>query len=393
MQAIAGSVGDGGTNTGSDVALIQVMLMKVQQAGGRGPYLTSYDGASGPGTIAAIRQFKIDQNVEPQTPAAAVRGVIQPDDATWRRLAAMVPQDFQGLRVLPAGKTVYLEATTQQRDAKITNAATFTFAPAFRVKINNLINRMHAVHGIAVGVCPQGGRRSFQEQYELFTSGRGVTNAGPGESNHNFGMAADIGFAGLRWLRSDGTVVENEGHWLGQMHRVSAEQELKFWDALRAVGTSNAVGAYRGPAGDRPHLQNWSDAGVSMARGLAAHLTRSGTMHWERAGRVYQSDLGFGGVLYPVGTAAQIWAGNATIDAATLTRARAAARPRAAALPAAARQPAGLAVQGAPARAAAVPAAAGQPAQATAEDVAAMRRALRAEFERADRNWSAWLPS
>jgi hypothetical protein len=388
MQAIAGSVGDGGTNTGSDVALIQVMLMKVQQPAGRGPYLTSYDGASGAGTIAAIRQFKIDQNVEPQTPAAAVRGVIQPNDAAWRRLVAAVPQAFQGLRVLPAGRTVYLEATAQQRDAKIANAATYTFAPAFRVKVNRLINRMHAVHGIAIGVCPQGGRRNFQEQYELFTSGRGVTNAGPGESNHNFGMAADIGFAGLRWLRSDGTVVENEGHWLGQMHRTSAEQELKFWDALRTVGTSNEVGAYRGPAGDRPHLQNWSDAGVSMARSLAAHLTRSGTMHWERAGRVYQSDLGFGGALYPVGTAAQIWAGNATIDAPTLTRARAAARPRAAALPVAARQMAGAA-----ARPGAAPAVAGQPAQATAADVAAMRRALRAEFERADRNWSAWLPS
>lgn len=390
MQAIVGTVGEGGVNTASDVALIQVMLMKINQPRTNAPYMTAYDGVCGAGMIAAIRQFKSDHVVETPRPGAVpANGLIRPNDATWTSLVAQTPEAFQNLRVLPEGRTVYLQATTQLRDARLTNADTYTFAPAFRTKVNALINQMYTTHGIALGVCPQGGRRNFQEQYDLRTSGRNVTQAGPGESNHNFGMAVDMGFASLRWIRANGTVVENEGPWLALMERTSSAEALKFWGAMRDVGTGPQVNAFRGPVGDRPHLQNWNDAGVSMTRSLAGHLTRSGVMRWNR-GQVYESDLGLGGAFYPVGTAVQIWSGQATITAATLTRARAAARPL---VPADARgNPRMPQAAGRGGQALAMPAVQQRAAPATVADVAAMRQALRAEFDRADRNWQAWRP-
>jgi hypothetical protein len=56
-----------------------------------------------------------------------------------------------------------------------------------------------------------GTRRTFEAQYQLtlnVQNGKAVTNAGPGESNHNYGQAVDIGFKALRWLKKDGTPVE-----------------------------------------------------------------------------------------------------------------------------------------------------------------------------------------
>jgi hypothetical protein len=224
---------------------------------------------------------------------------------------------------------------------------------------------MHQLHGIAVGVCPQGDRRSFQAQYALLTQGTGVTNAGPGESNHNFGMATDLGFAGLRWLKPNGQADTNETPWLHHLTVQSNAQALVFWEALRTVGTSTAVGAFHGPLADRPHLQNWSDANVSMGGRLAALLQASGSMRWSYAASTYRSDLGLGGALVVVGRASEIWNLQATLSLATLNQARAAAA-------AAKNEPA--------------------PPAATQSDLTAMRQLLRTQFDLADTNWQNWTP-
>ena len=64
-----------------------------------------------------------------------------------------------------------------------------------------------------------------------------------------------------------------------------------------------------------------------MATRLADLLTRAGKMKWTGKDQRYQCDLGFGKDFYAVGTAAQIWNSQATVDAAMLTKARAAATP------------------------------------------------------------------
>jgi hypothetical protein len=125
------------------------------------------------------------------------------------------------------------------------------------------------------------------------------------------------------------------------------------------------VGAFRGPIGDHPHLQNWNDANVSMKAWLVVHLQTSGSMHWSYAGGAYRCDLGLGGAQVDVGTAAQIWNLSARLTPAVLTQARTAAA-------AAQKKP--------------------TPAAATAADVAAMRQLLRDQFDLADTNWRAWTP-
>jgi hypothetical protein len=404
MQLITGTVGEGGGNNISDVALIQAILVKTQRpmtaTPPGGPFLASYDGVCGDGTKAAIRDFQnhhvfvsADGRQSVANPNATA-GLVSPNDATWAKLLEKVPAAFSDLRVLTGGKTVYVAATAAQLAAKIAAANALTFTQAFRTKVIACINRMHTLHGIAIGVCRQGDRRNFQTQYDLLTSGRGVTNAGPGESNHNFGMAVDLGFEGLRWLQSDGTVTENETSWFHRLdpRQVLTAEALKFWEALRTAGTSAEVGAFRGPVGDRPHLQNWNDAGVSMAARLANLLTRSGTIRWTATRGAYSSDLGFGGELFAVGTAAQIWNRQATVTIEMLTRART-GQPAAAR---AAQAPAGAPQRQAPP----VPPQGGppnrppqQPAAVTQADVTAMRQELRRQFELADANWQNWTPN
>ena len=400
MQTLTGSVGEKGANNISDIALVQAILVKTQQAATRttppASYLASYDGICGGNTKAAIRAFQTDHvfvssdGTQSVANPRATAGLVAPNDATWTKLVEKVATGFSDMRVLAGGKTVYVAATAAQLQAKITAAHALTFTPAFRTKVIACINRMHALYGIAIGVCSQGDRRSFQTQYDLLTSGRGVTNAGPGESNHNFGMAVDLGFEGLRWLQSNGTVTENETSWLHRLdpNQVLVPEALKFWDALRTVGTSAEVGAFRGPVGDRPHLQNWNDAGVSMAARLADLLTRSGTMRWSATRGAYSSDLGMGGDLYALGTAAQIWNRQATVTVDMLTRARAAQAARAG------QQRPGMPL-GAPNR----PMQPSNPPQGaprlppvTQADVVAMQRELRRQFELADANWQNWTP-
>jgi hypothetical protein len=107
-------------------------------------------------------------------------------------------------------------------------------------------------------------------------------------------------------------------------HTALVAEALKFWDALRAVGTSAEVGMFAGPVADRPHLQNWSDAGIDMASRLVDLLTRSGTMRWAGQQQRYRCDLGLRGELFPVGNASQVWNRQATVTVDMLTRARAA---------------------------------------------------------------------
>jgi hypothetical protein len=242
---------------------------------------------------------------------------------------------------------------------------------------------VHAAHGIAMGVNQaDGDHRTFQEQYELLITVPPPTQAGPGESNHNYGQAADFGFSGLRWLRADGTVVENETDWLHRLYARSGgtPQATIFWTTFQSIGTG--LGLFRGPASDQPHLQAWNDSNVVMGPRLADLLQRSGTMRWQKGGRgtPYQCDFGFGGAFtaantyHHVGTAANVWTSNATITVATLTAARTAAALAAARV---------IGPRAVPA--AVVP--------STAAEVTAMKAALRAEMELAEANWQNWTPS
>jgi peptidoglycan hydrolase-like protein with peptidoglycan-binding domain len=384
MQNLTASVGEGGVNARHDAALVQAYLVLANRPARVDPVQTRYlaviDGDCGERTRRAIRQFQNDRvfgdpvSGTSRSVQGATPGLVLPGDLTWRTLTEAVPAACRDLRVLPGSKTVYIAGAGAERDASTGRATRLTFAATFRSSLITLINRMYDNHRLVVSVCREGDRRTFQTQYELLTSGRNVTGAGPGESNHNFGQAADLGFEGLRWLRANGTTVENETSWLHQLDpsQTAQGESLFFWNVLRTTGI--AAGLHRGPLADRPHLQAWSDAGVDMASRLADLLTRTGRMRWRGRAQRYQCDLGCGGEFFDVGSAAQIWSRQAAITEATLTRARAqAARPAVAAGPALAR-----------------PGRTERPPAVTPQEVRDMRNALRADFEAADRDWQRW---
>ena len=396
MQALSGTVGDGGANARHDAALVQAMLVQAKRPAALDPkqpkYLGAIDGDFGGNSKGALRQFQNDQvfvsadGRTSVTVAGAKDGLVVAGDPTWLKLVAAMPADFADMRVLTGSKTVYIPGTTAELSSA-RNLTGLTFEAAFRAAVVRLIPQVYEDTGIVVSVCEDGDRRLFQTQYDLLTSGRNVTDAGPGESNHNYGQAVDLGFAGLRWLRRNGTVVK-EDSWMHQLDpsQQAVGESLFFWDMLRRAGTT--AGLFRGPFKDRPHLQTWPDAGIDMASRLAVLLTSSGTMRWTGRAQRYQCDLGYGGRFFDMGSAAQIWNGQATVTAAILIQARAQAAPAVPPRPAAPAAGA-AAVAGAAAAARGRPAA---PAGVTAADVAAMKAALQANFAAADANWPAWRP-
>ena len=97
---------------------------------------------------------------------------MRPGDATWVKLLAKLPAAFADLRALPGGKIVYLPASGAEVQSRLGAVAAMTFAPAFRTKVQACLRRLHQLHGIAVGVCPQGDRRTFQAQYALLAEAR-----------------------------------------------------------------------------------------------------------------------------------------------------------------------------------------------------------------------------
>jgi len=374
MQSLSGAVGEGAPNARHDSALVQALLVLSRRPAkldpSRAKYLAVIDGDCGDKTKRALRQFQYDQvfvgagGTTSSHVSGATAGRVVPGDLTWKKLVAAVPAELGDLRVLRGSKTVYVAATPADRTASANRIAGLTFETAFRTRITALVARIFDSFGIVCSVCRDGDRRTFQTQYELLTSGRKVTKAGPGESNHNFGQAVDLGFPGLRWLRADGTVVENEDAWLHQLDpkQVGKGEALIFWNVLRTTGEQ--MGLHRGPVDDHPHLQAWSDAGIDMATRLAAHLTAVGKMRWTGRNQKYQCDLGFAGTLVEVGSAAQIWSRQSPITAAAIAQ----LRPK----------PAGPRPQPLP--------------EVKAEDVTAMRASLRADLEAADSNWQSWRP-
>ena len=89
-----------------------------------------------------------------------------------------------------------------------------------------------AQHGITINVI--GGLRTYEEQNELFAQGRTkpgriVTNARGGFSNHNFGIALDVGvFEGANYLgESPSTKQSALSEWIWDWN--GAATGKRFW--------------------------------------------------------------------------------------------------------------------------------------------------------------------
>ena len=130
-------------------------------------------------------------------------GLVKPASATFQKMvdeAAAVDASFKLLRVLPETRVAYLEMTQAEFDERLKSVTDSELEDGFKTKVIALVRKMYAEHKIALagwGVLSY--RRSFANQHKVLSEG--LSEAGPGESNHQFGQALDVGYVGLRLIR------------------------------------------------------------------------------------------------------------------------------------------------------------------------------------------------
>ena len=228
MQTLAQAVGPGQPNARHDVALVQAALKLIGGPQGR-PYLGGrIDGGHGPITEGAIGAFQADHGGD-AAPIAPL--VITLGGNTQTNLARLLPADRRDLRVLQGQRVVYPGRPTSDANAAAQAIRVDpNLRPAFRARVADLVQAMHRAHGLVLSMTPNGGRRTFAE-HALILPPRSY--AGPGESNHNYGSAVDLGFNGTVWLQQDGPV-ETDNHWLSALEqpafdrtRISCSNSMK----------------------------------------------------------------------------------------------------------------------------------------------------------------------
>lgn len=381
MVTLTGSVGDASTNAQHDVAVVQLMLRLIRNTKGAYYYSNAYNGTCDQATTQAIANFQKDKAIG--LGVLERSGMLTANGPTLSQLNNALPAKYSDMRIISGASTVYVPASAGDavHSGGIINAKT-DLEPTFKQKIVGLVQAMYNTHKIALEVVGPGWRRTFAEQ-----AAQAKTGAGPGESNHNFGRAVDLGFHQLTWINKDGAFVK-EGGWLGSA-ALGATKSLQFWQARDAIALNQFGLFLTNFQGERVHLQSYADATANTRRSLAKLLSTVGSMKWTFHASQYQTDLGLGGKLVDVGTAKQIWTGAATVTAANVASAAAGKTLQL------------LASNSLFTKLSAVQAASNAPGNAagalaakdvTAADLTLIKAALKAEFEAADANWQKWAP-
>jgi len=397
---IKGSVGDGGANAVQDVALVQAMLRVVKDAKGAAYFGNNYSGTYDGATKTAIAAFQADHKLIAPAgvkldPAAAAKydtsGLVGKNSQTLKELTKALPADYKEMRIIEGTKTVYLEMKDATAKANAGTIQTKNELDAsFRQKVATLVTQVYADYKIALSIPPDGWRRDFAAQAKILPT---KTGAGPGESNHQYGQAVDIGFQGLRWVDGDGQI-RTDNWWLDAGNHMTAKKRLDFWAARNKIAYG-ALGLFKtNKVGDDIHVQAYSDNNVEYHVSLAGLLQSVspkgmkwvGTPHSSQ----YKTDFGLGGATFKVGTARELWSSQATVtkaDLATALNAKLAADKtfvieKFLGLPPAPAQPG-----------------AKPPAPTVLKDadikqtyIDAMKTLLQAEFKAADANWKKWKP-
>lgn len=311
MTEITGVVGESGVNASRDVMLVQAMLQAIPNAEGTPYHDSRYDGIWGPITRAAIAAFQRDHGL-----SEVDYGHVTPSSETLRRMIELLPIDRSDMRILLDTRIVYLAASQQQINEGRASVGSATFRHGFETKVRNLIQEMYNVHAIALAVdLNKGHFRSFRVQADI------RSDVGPGESYHNYGLAADVYFFPLQFIRPDGTQMAGGPSILPNLRDLNRPAWVRFWETRNLIARRH--GLFDIGADDRPHLQ--SDHNKPAGRSLVALLNRHGTMKWDFRGpkpNVYKCDLGLGGKLVEVGKAVDIWRGWANVTTNAIAQAQ-----------------------------------------------------------------------
>jgi hypothetical protein len=176
----------------------------------------------------------------------------------------------------------------------------------FKSKISQIIRGMYKL-GIAMGTLKKykAGYRSFQEQYNLPTR---ATKAGPGESFHNYGIAADLGV--LDWV--DNTGKSHNDFWLTKMDSIPQYKGFssKIWAKRNALGGSGVYNL----SWEIIHLQGVAaktSGRACLAKCLneAAKLTDYSYQKGPSKSKTYQCRVSKTANWVDIGTAKELWGG------------------------------------------------------------------------------------
>lgn len=366
MADIKDTVGETAKNDTHDVTLVQAMLKVVKNKTGVAFLKSNYDGSYGPDTKQAITDFQNEHKLA-QAKATATNadklGYMTSNGPTIKKLSDSLPADYSTIRVIKNHKTAYLAGdanVAQQVGLSVKTDANFT--QTFRVNVGKLIDRMYSDYKIVLKPTPTGRRRSFAQQAAVNPA---TTNAGPGESNHQWGRAVDLGIHNLKWIKGDGTIFK-DALWLNSLELKSSAKANAFWNVRDALATNN-FSLHRLQM-ERIHLQDFNQATMSSRASLVKHLNNVAKLNWATAaGKNYKSNLGLDpAAIHVVGTAKQIWANNATVTKTMLAKAKTAKAK-------------GAKVY--------------KEADIKAQDIIDTKKALKADFALADTQWKKWVPT
>lgn len=360
MVDITANVGAKLANKVHDVSLVEAMLRIVKNAKGA-PYLAAdYQHNWRDATKTAIIAFQTDhaKAIGAGQKGKEPLGEVLTGAATIAALNAALPATHKPLRIIPNTHTVYLEGAQADATASATAIRTDTeFESTFKSLLAQLVDTMYAQHKIVLKITPTGRRRTFAQQ-----AAEVKTKAGPGESNHNWGRASDIGFKGFQWIQGNGAI-KKDADWLNSLEAVSGVKSTQLWDARDAL--AKALPLYNLRPYEIIHLQLYREKTFNIFNSLVALMNSVGKMKWSASPR-YSADFGLGGQLYAVGTSKQIWSGNAPIskiDLAAALNAHAKAKKLAKIY---------------------------KVADIDAKMVSTYQAALKADFQAADTNWLKW---
>jgi hypothetical protein len=321
MADIKDTVGPG-VGAGHDIALVEAMLKVIKDAK-HNPYLASnYDSKFTDQTKNAIIRFQKDHKL------ADKAGFVEKGSATLKQLNASLPADYTDIRIIEKTSTVYLPGDAKALKASLDQLKAAELDPTFRKSIVDLVNAMFDRHKIVLS-CPDSGmRRDFAGQAKANNRGAGPP---PGESNHQYGKAVDIGFGGFRWVDGNGTI-RRDTFWLNAGENpdtktpphMSGAKQTELWEARDVIAHGELKLHKTSRAGDIIHVQAYSDSIVDYGRSLAKLLTTVGKMKWEYVGgapRKYRTDYGLGGKFFDIGTGKGVWAGTPAVSKTDLAAA------------------------------------------------------------------------
>jgi hypothetical protein len=416
VPQIMETVGDPpSSNRPQDVALVQAMFRAVRDANGQ-PFLQgSVTSIWDPPSRRALYAFQIavDTALPPgmgmhqptrpllatPVPATAVPGLdlpgmppiggwarsptcpdsypdtfgyLVPDSATWDKLVERLPRaphDYTRLAVLPNIATVALKNAVPpnsfvvyfkaDRDndlkASTDEIRDQPLNPDFKKKVRAVVDRMYEDYQIVLRGWTtlerySSYRRSFNGQLTVYKEKH--SKAGPGEGDHNWGQAMDIGFKGLKWVHTDGTVhvvrvQEDKHHPLEDWeHRTATMKQVLLTARNQIVQEKGLFTITAWNGWDPFHIQAFKEGTCNMARSLVAQLRRVNSgMRWKvgpagvprpsppdgdvSKGRHYLCDLGLDTLpdnhFVDIGTSPQIWDKQVQLTKPQIAAARSAA--------------------------------------------------------------------